>query len=99
VGGSDDPGSSGVIPPEEEMHTPLMTRSRTEVGSSDFNATHFYQYMDDHFFRLNLRLNAIDEHQQQQAKDQHELLRQQRDFDRRHRRLEHHVYYAYEDHD
>jgi len=40
-----------------------MTRSHIEADSSGFDATHFYQYMDGHFSRLNLRLDAIDERQ------------------------------------
>jgi len=54
--------------------------------------------MDDHFSHLNLRLDAIDEPQQQHAQDQHELLRQQMEFEHRHRNLEHHVYFIYEHH-
>jgi len=43
------------------MYTPPLTRSRREVSSSDFDATHFYQHIDDHFSCLNLRLDAFDE--------------------------------------
>jgi len=64
VGGFDVPSSSGVVPLKEEMYTPSMTRSSTKASSSGFDAMHFYQYMDNHFSRLNLRLDAIDEQQQ-----------------------------------
>ena len=90
-GGSDIPRGSGAVPLEEEEYTPPLTRSHTGAGSSGFDATHFYHYMDDHFSRLNLRLDAIDEWQQQYAQDQQELLRQQMKFDRRQRNLEHHI--------
>jgi len=49
-----------------------LTRSRTEAGSSGFNEAHFYRYMDDRFSRLNLKLDAIDEHQQKHAQYQQE---------------------------
>jgi len=39
--------------------------------------------MDDHLSRLNLRLDAIDELQKQDAQDQHDLLRRWMDFDHR----------------
>ena len=74
MGGLDISSSFGAIPLEEEFFTPPMTKSHTEAGSSGFDATHFYQHIDDHFSRLNLRLNAINERQQQHAQDQHELL-------------------------
>ncbi|KAJ8429038.1 hypothetical protein Cgig2_016943 [Carnegiea gigantea] len=54
-------GSSRAILPDEEMYEPPLTRSHTEASSSGFNEAHFYQYMDDHFSRLNLRLDAINE--------------------------------------
>ncbi|KAJ8444751.1 hypothetical protein Cgig2_033759 [Carnegiea gigantea] len=38
-----------------------MTRSHGVTGSSHFDEAHFYQYLDDHFSRLNLRLDVIDE--------------------------------------
>ena len=38
------------------MHIPLMIQSHIKAGSSTFDATHFYQYMDDHFSHFNLRL-------------------------------------------
>ena len=67
-GGNTGGGKGGVqssraqaIPPDEDRYNPPLTRSCTELGSSGFNEAHFYQYMDDHFFRLNLRLDAIDE--------------------------------------
>ena len=81
-GGSDIPCGSGAIPLEEEEYTPSLTRSRTGMGSSGFDATHFYHYMDDHFSPLNLPLDAIDERQQQHVQDQQELLRRQMEFDR-----------------
>jgi len=61
-GGEGGVGSSRaqVIPPEEEGYDPLLTRSHTEMASSGFNEAHFYQYMDYHFSRLNLRLNATE---------------------------------------
>jgi len=58
-GGSAIPGSFGANPIEEEEYTLLMTRSQTKEGSLGFDATHFYQYMDDHFSCLNLRIDAI----------------------------------------
>ena len=61
----DLPSSSRVVPLEEEEYTPLLTQSHTRAGSSGFDATHFYQYMDDYFSCPNLRLDAIDEWQQQ----------------------------------
>jgi len=60
-GGSDLLGSSGAIPFEEEEYTPPLIRSHIGAGSSGFNTTRFYQYTDDHFSRLNLWLDAIDE--------------------------------------
>ena len=80
------------------MYTPPVTRRCTEVCSSGFDTTYFYQYIDDHFSHLNPRLDDIDEQQKQHAQDQHDLLCQQMPFDRRQRNLEHHVYYAYEHH-
>jgi len=56
-GGSDIPCSSDAVPIEEEEYTPPLTRSRAGAGSSSFDATHFYHYMDDHFSCLNLRLH------------------------------------------
>jgi len=97
-GGSNILSGSGAVSLEKEEYTPPLTQSSTGAGSSGFNATHFYQYMDDQFFRLNLQLSAIDERQQQHAQDQHELLRRQMEFDRQQRNLEHHVYFAYEHH-
>ena len=74
--------SSGVVPPEKMLEPP-MTRNRTKVSSSSFIEAHFYQYLDDHFSCHNLRLDAIHELQDQHAQDQHELLHQQMEFDRR----------------
>ena len=62
-GGYNVLGSSRSVPPEEEMYTPHITKSRTEASSSSFHAMYFYQYIDDHFSRLNLRLNSIDDQQ------------------------------------
>jgi len=45
----------------EEILKPPMTRSRNAGGSLGFNEAHFYQYLDDNFSYLNLRLDAIDE--------------------------------------
>jgi len=71
IGGSGDGyGAEGVarssrtILPDEEMYEPPLTRSHAKASSSSFNEAHFYQYMDDHFSRLNLRLDAINEQQQ-----------------------------------
>ena len=63
VGRSDVPSNSRVVPLKEEMYTLLMTRSCTNAGFSGFDSMHFYQYMDDHFSHLNLRLDDIDEQQ------------------------------------
>jgi len=82
-GGSDIPRGSGAVSLEDEEYTPSLTRSRKGAGSSGFDATHFYHYMEDHFSRLNLWLDAIDERQQQHAQDQQELLLEQMEFDRR----------------
>ena len=60
-------GNSRVVPLKEEIYIPPMTRSRTGASTSGFNEAHFYQYMDDHFSCLNLRLDAINEWQQQHA--------------------------------
>ena len=73
-GDFDIPRNFGTVPLKEEEYTHPLTQSRTGVGSSGFDATHFYHYMDDHFFRLNLRLDGIDEWRQQHAQDQQELL-------------------------
>ena len=59
VRGWDAPSIYGVVPLEEEMYTPPMTRSCTKVGFLGFDATYFYQYTDDHFSLLKLRLDAI----------------------------------------
>ncbi|KAJ8420412.1 LOW QUALITY PROTEIN: hypothetical protein Cgig2_000263 [Carnegiea gigantea] len=92
VGGS--VGGSGIQDgfrggtPEEEMYEPPLAKSRAEASSSGFNEAQFYQYMDDDFSRLNLRLDAIDEWQSQAAQDQSEMLRRQMEFDcRQHYRL------------
>ena len=42
AGGLDAPSRSSVVPLDEEMYTPPMTRSHIEAGSSAFDATHFY---------------------------------------------------------
>ena len=73
-GSSDPPNSFGAVLLKEEEYTLPLTRSHTGTSSSGFDATHFYQYMNDHFSCLNLRLDAIDERHQQHAQDQHELL-------------------------
>ena len=65
-GGDEGVGCSGSTSPEEMLEPP-MTRSRDATRSSGLNEFHFYQYLDDHFSRLNLRLDAIDECQQQRA--------------------------------
>jgi len=96
-GGFNLPNSSGVVLLEEE-YTPSLNHSHTGAGPSGFDATHFYQYMDDHFYCLNLRLDAIDEWQQQYAHDQHDLLRRQMEFDLWQCNLEPHVYFAYKHH-
>ena len=57
-------GNSGAVLLEAEIYTPTMTRSHTKEGSLSFDATHFYQYMNDHFSHLDLRLDAIDEREQ-----------------------------------
>ncbi|KAJ8445198.1 hypothetical protein Cgig2_024404 [Carnegiea gigantea] len=42
-GGMEDvAGGSGVVPPEEEMYEPPLTRSCTEANSSGFNEAQFY---------------------------------------------------------
>jgi len=41
-GGSDLRSGSDAIPLEEEDYTPPLTRSHIKVGSSSFDATHFY---------------------------------------------------------
>ncbi|KAJ8430877.1 hypothetical protein Cgig2_011340 [Carnegiea gigantea] len=76
----------GVLGPrphhhEEEEYDPPLTRSHTKAGSSGFNEAHFYQYMDVHFSRLNLRLNVINKRQQKHAQDEQELLHRQMEFD------------------
>jgi len=81
-GGKGGSRCSGSAPPEEMLEPP-MTRSRSAVGSFGFSKAHFYQYSDDHFSRLKLRLDAIDERQQQHAQAQKELLKWQMDFDHR----------------
>ena len=58
-------GSCEAIPSDEEMYEPPLTRSCAEASSLGFNEAHFYQYMDDHFSFLNLRLDTIDQWQQQ----------------------------------
>ncbi|KAJ8420957.1 hypothetical protein Cgig2_001993 [Carnegiea gigantea] len=65
-GGEGGAGSSGAqaIPPEEKRYEPLLTRSRTKACSSGFNEVHFYSYIDDHFSRLNLRLDLFKEEEQ-----------------------------------
>jgi len=78
------------------MYTPPMNMSRIEVGSLGFDATHVYQYMDEHFSRINLRLDAIDGRQQQHAQDLHKLFHRQMESNHRQCNLEHHVYYIYE---
>ena len=65
-----------------------MTRRRTKAGSSGLNEAHLYPYMDDHFSRLNVRLDAIDVFQQKHAQDQKGLICWQMEFDRRYQNLE-----------
>jgi len=97
-GDSNLPGGSDVVLLEEEEYTPPLTHSHTGTGSSSFDATYFYHYMHDHFSRLNLRLDALNERQQQCTQNQHELLRQQMEFDCRQCNLEHDIHFAYEHH-
>ena len=57
--GSDIPNSSSAVPLEEEEHTPPLTQSRTVAGSLGFDATYFYQYMDDHFPALTCSMRLM----------------------------------------
>ena len=68
-GGSDTIDSSGAMSHEEEIYIPPITRSHTDAGSSGFDATLFYQYINNRFSRTTLRLDAINEWQQQHAQD------------------------------
>ena len=72
-GGEGGAGCSGSIPPEDMIEHP-MTQSCIAAGSLGFNKAHFYQYLVDKLSHFNLRLNTIDEHQQQHAQAQQEML-------------------------
>jgi len=59
-GDGDGIGNVGVsYAPDNFEPCPLMSRCTLPLS----NATHFYWYMDDHFSRLNMRFDAIDEWQ------------------------------------
>jgi len=96
--GEGEEGAGCSFAPPKRMFEPPMTRSRGAVGCSGFDEAHFDQYIGDHFSHFNLRLNTIDEHQQQHAQAQQKLHCRQMKFERRQQNLEHNVYYVYEHH-
>jgi len=62
IGGSEggvESSGAQAVPLKEEGYDPPLTRNYIEVASSGYNEAHFYQYMDEHFSRLNLRLYQL----------------------------------------
>jgi len=46
---------------EDKMLESPFIQSRSTTDSFDFNESHFYQFVNDHFSRINLRLDPVDE--------------------------------------